>query len=145
MDTSRLPIRIDGRFRWILRLWGVTPDRAFVDVSTVLDARFGRVRFRVPLDNVVGWRIEGPFRWVTAIGVRRSLRGGDVTLGGSAHGGVRIDFRSPVRWGPLRVPALYVSADDLEGLAAALARRGIPGVDARRPAPAPGEPGAVRP
>ena len=32
----------------------------------------------------------------------------------------------------LRVPAFYVATDDLEGFAAALAARGIPGEDARR-------------
>jgi len=37
-----------------------------------------------------------------------------------------------VRWGPFKVPAIYVGADDLDGLADELARRDIPGVDARR-------------
>jgi hypothetical protein len=46
---------------------------------------------------------------------------------------VRIDFHAPVRWfWRLRAPALYVPADDLEGLAVALAARGIPGQDVRR-------------
>ena len=85
------------------------------------------------MDNVARWRIEGPFRWITAIGVRRSVRHGDVTFGGSHHGGVRIDFHRPQRWGILNVPAIYVPADDLEGLAAELERRGIPGGDARKP------------
>jgi hypothetical protein len=142
MEASRFPIRVDGRFRWPLLLFGVTPQRAFVDVSSIIDARFGWFSLRVPLADIVGWRIEGPFRWITAIGVRRSVRGGDVTFGGSAHGGVRIDFRERVHRGPFRIPALYVSADDLEGLAADLARRGIPGLDARRPAGTPPEPGA---
>jgi hypothetical protein len=132
MADAHYPIRIDPRFRWLIRLWGVTPERAYVDVSDELDARFGRFRFRVPIADIVRWRIEGPFRWITALGVRRSIRGGDVTFGGSAHGGVRVDFRTPVRWGRLHVPALYLTADDLEGLAAELERRGIPGSDARR-------------
>ena len=88
------------------------------------------------MDNVARWRIEGPFRWITAIGVRRSVRHGDVTFGGSHHGGVRIDLHRPQRWGILNVPAIYVPADDLEGLAAELERRGIPGGDARK-APTP--------
>ena len=82
--------------------------------------------------NVASWQIEGPWLWITAIGVRMSIRHRDVTFGGSPHGGVRIDFRTPVRWGLLRVPAIYIPADDLEALAAELARRGIPGRDARR-------------
>ena len=55
-----------------------------------------------------------------------------MTFGGSPHGGVRIDFREPVKWGPMRVPAVYLPADDLEGLAAELERRGIEGRDIRR-------------
>ena len=85
-----------------------------------------------PLANIAGWRIEGPWLWITAIGVRMSLRHRDITFGGSPHGGVRLDFVERVRVGPFRVPALYVTVDDLEGLAAALTERGIPGVDARK-------------
>lgn len=77
-------------------------------------------------------RIDRRFRWITAPGVRRSIRHADATFGGSAHGGVRIDLRRPVWWGRLRVPALYVSADDLIALPRALERAGLPGEDARR-------------
>lgn len=132
MGPTRFPIRIDRRYRWFIRLWGVTADRACVDVSDEFDVRFGRFRFRVPMADVVRWRIEGPWRSITALGVRKSIRHGDVTFGGSAHGGVRIDFRRPVRWGPFRVPALYVTVDDVAALAAGLEAAGIPGEDARR-------------
>jgi hypothetical protein len=37
-----------------------------------------------------------------------------------------------VRWHRLRVPAVSVGVDDLEGFARDLAARGIPGDDARR-------------
>lgn len=84
-----------------------------------------------PVSNIASWRIEGPWLWVTAIGVRRSMRHGDITFGGSHGGGVRLDFLEPVRVGPFRVPALYVTVDDLEGLALALAERDIRGVDVR--------------
>ena len=67
--------------------------------------RFGRVSFRTQLGNVERWGIEGPFRWVTAIGLRRSIRHGDLSLAGSPHGGLRMDFRTPVRWFIFRVPA----------------------------------------
>ena len=60
------------------------------------------------------------------------MRHGDITFGGSPHGGVRLDFRERVPVGPFRAPALYVTVDDLEGFAAALAERGIQGVDARK-------------
>jgi len=131
MPAIRFPIRIGRRSRAYLRLWTVRPDTAFVELSDDIDVRFGRFRIRTPLANLASWRIEGPFRWITAIGIRRSIRHGDVSFAGSPHGGIRIDFRQRVRWGPFQVPAIYVGADDLDGLAAELMRRGVPGADAR--------------
>ena len=98
----------------------------------LLTARFGRFEFRVPVDDVVRWRIEGPWLWITAIGVRRGIRNGDLSFAGSPRGGVRLEFRAPVKWTIFHVPVLYLGVDDLEGLAAALAALGIPGEDARR-------------
>ncbi len=133
MSGQRFPIRIGRRSRWLVRLlFGATPDSAWSDVGDgAFAARFGRFSFRTSLDNVERWQIEGPFPWITAIGVRRSIRHGDVSFAGSPHGGVRLDFRRPVRSGPFDVPAFYVGADDLVGFAAALASAGIPGRDAR--------------
>lgn len=135
MASLRFPIRIGRRSRWIVRLWSARPETSYVDLdngpAAVLDVRFGRFRFRTPVENLASWRIEGPFHWITAIGVRRSVRHGDISYAGSAHGGVRIDFKQRVPVGFLRVPAIYVGVDDLEGLAAELTRRGIPGTDAR--------------
>ena len=134
MTSQRFPIRLGVRSRPLLRLFGVGgPADAWVELSErAIEARFGRFRALTPLSNIAGWRIEGPWRWITAIGVRMSVRHGDLTFGGSPHGGVRLDFveRVPVAW--LRIPALYVTVDDLEGLAAALTERGLSGVDARR-------------
>lgn len=119
----------------MIRLWTATPETAWAEIGDDLEIRFGRFRFRTPVTNLARWRIEGPFTWIKAIGVRRSIRGGDVSFAGSAHGGVRIDLVDRVRWGPFRVPAVWVCADDLDGFAAELARRGIPGGDARRERP----------
>lgn len=132
MTARRFPIRLGRRSRPVLRLFGVRSDNAYVDLDGELDARFGYSRIRTPVANVAAWRIEGPWRWITAIGVRRSSRHGDFTFGGTHRGGVRLDFREPVRFGPFRVPALYVTVDDLEGFAGALSAHGIPGEDARR-------------
>jgi hypothetical protein len=132
MSAARFPIRLGARSQPLLRLFGARRDSAYVDLDDDFDARFGRFRVRTPVSNIASWRIEGPWRWITAIGVRRSVRHGDVTFGGNHRGGVRVDFREPVRLSRLRVPALYVTVEDMEGLAAALAARGIRGEDARK-------------
>ena len=133
----RYPIRIDPSARWLARLaFGATPAKAWVDLGqNELTARFGWWDSRLPIQDVVGWRIEGPWRPITANGVRRSLRGGDLSFAGSARGGVRLELARPARWLRLSVPVLYVGVEDLEGFAAALEARGVPGHDAReRPA-----------
>jgi hypothetical protein len=133
MAEQRFPIRIGARSQGLLRiLFGVTPELAWAAIEDdAVSGRFGRFAFATPLANVVRYRIEGPWLWITAIGVRRSIRHGDVSFAGSPHGGVRIDMREPVPWLRFHVPAFYVGTDDLEGFAAALAARGVPGEDAR--------------
>ena len=118
----------------VLRLFGVRgAENAWVDLDDrTLTARFGWASATTPLENIASWRIEGPWRWITAIGIRRSLRHADITFGGSPEGGVRLDFREPIRVTRFMTPAVYLTVEDLDGLAAALAARGIPGSDARR-------------
>jgi hypothetical protein len=137
MPGTRFPIRVGRKSRLLLRLlFGVRADDTWIDLGNgphaELEVQFGWSHFRASMTNVASWQIEGPWLWITAIGVRMSIRHHDVTFGGSPHGGVRIDFKNPVRWMIFRVPALYVPADDLEALAAELERRGIPGRDLRR-------------
>ena len=130
----RFPIELGRRSRPLLRLlFGVTPENAYVDLGDVLEARFGYGLIRTPLANVVSWRIEGPWLWITAIGIRRGIRDGVFTFAGAPKGGVRVDFGERVptmRF--FRTRALYVTVEDLEGFASALSERGIPGEDARR-------------
>ena len=133
MAAMCYPIRIGRRSAPLLRVcFGVTRDRAWATVADdQVTVRFGWWEFQVPMGNISGWRIEGPWRWITAIGVRRSIRHGDVSFAGSPRGGVRLDFHMPVRWTLFRVPAVYVGVDDLEGFAAELTNLGISGEDAR--------------
>jgi len=128
MERQRFPIRIGRRSAPLLRIaFGVTRDRAWVELADgVVRVRFGWWEFRAPIAGVVRWRIEGPWPWITAIGIRRSIRHGDVSFAGSPRGGVRLDFRTPVRWGMLAVPAAYYGVEDLEGFGAALTALGIP-------------------
>ena len=137
MPTTRFRIRVGARSRLFLRIvFGVHADDAWIELGErpedPLRVKFGWWPFETTMGNAIHWQIEGPWRWITAIGYRMSIRHRDLTFGGSPHGGVRIDFRTPVRWLLFRIPAIYVPADDLDGLAAELARRGLPGADVRR-------------
>jgi hypothetical protein len=129
--SRRFPIRLGPRSRPILRLFGAREETAFVEVGEELLARFGWSTLRTPVSNIASWRIEGPWLWLTAIGLRRGIRGGDFTFGGNHRGGVRLDFHEPVPFFAFKPRALYVTVADLEGFAAALAELGIPGRDAR--------------
>ena len=127
------PVRIEPRYAGILRLlFGVRPDNTDVELGDELVARFGRFQCRTPASNIVRWSIEGPWLALTALGVRRSVRHGDMTFGGSHRGGVRMDFREHPKLSIFHPPALYVTPEDLDGFAAALAARGIPGEDRRK-------------
>jgi hypothetical protein len=129
------PLRATAPWRWPLRLLGVRPGAAQVDlVGDQLVARFGRLRVETALSNVCGYRLTGPYRWWRAIGPRGSLADRGFTFGTSAHGGVCLCFRTWVPSGYVRggrMEALTVTVDDVEGLAAALEARGIPGRDER--------------
>ena len=132
--TTRFPTRIGPRSRPLLLLFGVRERNAYVEVTeTELSAQFGFFHLSSALDNIERWRIEGPWLWITAIGVRRGIRNGDITFGGNHKGGVRLDFKRPITWHALSVPQLYVTVADLAGLGAALGAAGIPGEDGRRP------------
>jgi len=133
VTAQRFAYRLGRRSGPILRLFGVRgPGDAWVELDDVsLTARFGWASATTPIANIASWRIEGPWRWITAIGVRRSIRHGDLTFGGSSDGGVRLDFRTPITVVRLRTPALYVTVEDLEGLGEALSAHGIAGSDTR--------------
>jgi hypothetical protein len=83
MSSRRFPIRLGRRSRPLLLLFGVRSSNAYVDLDGDLEAHFGFFHVRTPVANISSWRIEGPWLWLTAIGVRRSVRHGDITFGGS--------------------------------------------------------------
>lgn len=129
---ARFPIRLGPRSRPFLLIFGVRERNAYVDLTDdQVDVHFGFFRLRFPVASVVRWRIEGPWLWITAIGLRRGIRAGDITFAGNHHAGVRLDFREPLLWSFLRVPRFYVTVADLEAFTAALTRLGVPGEDAR--------------
>jgi hypothetical protein len=116
----------------ILVLFGVLPGRAFVSLhGDRLLARFGFFTAHIYLPNVERWTISGPYRWWRAAGVRATLGRAELTFGGSTHGGLCLFLREPVRIAGMAVRELYLTVDDLEGLATELSARGIPGTDLR--------------
>ena len=53
--STRFRFRFDPAYRWLARLFGVTPERAWVDLGEEeLEARYGPWRVRTPLSNVAG-------------------------------------------------------------------------------------------
>jgi hypothetical protein len=81
---------LDPRFASILSvLFGVKPDNVWVELteSGTFFARYGRFRAETPIANITSWRIEGPWRSITALGVRMSIRYRDLTFGSTARGG----------------------------------------------------------
>ena len=130
--VQRFPIRVEPRYRRLLRIFGVTPANSYVDLGDRLEAHFGWSHVSTPVSNCTSWSIEGPWLALTALGVRMSFGRGDLTFGGSPRGGVRVNFRERVPYWRFRLTALYLTMDDLEGFAAALAARGMPGEDQRR-------------
>lgn len=113
-------------------LFGVRRGNAYVDLSAdELHVSFGYFHFRVPVSNLAKWRIEGPWLWITAIGLRRGWSG-DLTFSGTRGPGVRVDFHHSEHRSILRIPRIYLAVADLDGLAAALTDLGINGEDARR-------------
>jgi len=134
ITPARFPIRLERSWRPWLRLWGVRPENAYIDLGDGrLDARFGWSTLATDLSNIEDYRITGPYRWWSAIGVRRSVRNGDASFCGTARGGVCLRFRDPVPWARIfHPPALTVTPEDLDGFVAALEEHRISGRDERR-------------
>lgn len=119
--ASRYTFAFDPRFAGRLRLLGVRPDRAWVDITDQrLEARFGPWRVSTPLANIEGSTITGPHRPVRAIGPRFSPTTRSLTFGSNAQRTVRIAFRRPVPGmeplGIVKHPSLSLSVADPEKL-----------------------------
>jgi hypothetical protein len=127
------PIRLQPGLRPILLFFGVRSGTAMVRLEgDRVSARFGFFHAETLLANIASWDITGPYRWWRAVGVRRTIGTHDLSFGGSAHGGVCLHFREPVRIAGLGVTDLYVTVDDLDALGAALTAHQIVGQDLRR-------------
>lgn len=130
--TETFPFAFDARYAWMLRLLGVREDNAEVVVDdTSLAVRFGRWKVHTPIGNVAGLEITEGYRWFKAIGIRGSLADHGITFGTNAARGLCVKFVEPipalVPLSPIKHPGMTLTVADVDGLAAALRRRGAPG------------------
>jgi hypothetical protein len=125
---TRFAFKFDPGYRRAARPFGVTPDRAWVDVTVgELSARFGPWRVHTPLENVTGAEITGPYKFAKTAGpARLGITDRGLTFATNGDRGVCISFASPVRgidpFGLIRHPELTVTVADVQGLASLLAR-----------------------
>ncbi|HUK98928.1 MAG TPA: hypothetical protein VLV46_14845 [Gaiellaceae bacterium] len=125
----RFPFRFDPLYQRVARLFGVTPERAWVDLGRdELEARYGRWRVRTPMSNVAGVAVTGPYAFLKTAGpARLAITDRGLTFASNADLGACLSFHSPVAgidpFGRIRHPELTVTVLDVDGLVEALARR----------------------
>lgn len=118
----RFGFREDNTFALASRAFGVTGDRAYVDVDDeILRIRFGPWSLTTTMDNVESAAVTGPYRWWKVIGPPHlSLRDRGITFATSPAKGVCIRFREAVPaaipGAVIRHPAATVTVDDPDDL-----------------------------
>jgi hypothetical protein len=127
-ESARFPFRFDPTYRRFARLFGVTPERAWVDVSgEELQARYGRSCVRTSLSNIARVRVTGPYAFLKTAGpARLAITDRGLTFASNGERGVCMTFHSAVPgidpFGRIRHPELTVTVLDIDGLVEALDR-----------------------
>lgn len=122
----RFAFAFDPAYRMASIMFGVTPNRAWVQVGGEhLEVSFGPWRVRTPLDNLVGVQTSGDYQWFKTMGpARLSLADHGLTFATNRNQGVCIRFAEPVAgidpMGTIRHPGLTVTVADPRGLVDAL-------------------------
>jgi hypothetical protein len=125
---ARFPFRFDPTYRCLARLFGVTPERAWVDLGEEeLEARYGPWQVRTPRRNIAGVEVTGPYALIKTAGpARLAITDRGLTFASNGDRGVCLSFHSPVagidRRGLIRHPTLTLTVCDIDGLVEALAR-----------------------
>jgi hypothetical protein len=125
-EAERFDFSFDPAYRSAARPFGITPDKAWVEVSGErLEARFGPWRVSTSRANVVDAVITGPYAfWKTAGPARLAITDRGLTFATTGARGVLITFARPVRgldpFGLLRHPELTVTVRETDRLAALL-------------------------
>jgi hypothetical protein len=131
-EARRFPFEVAPRLGVLATAFGVTPSRAYVEVTgSELVVRFGFWSLRTPLANVRDARMTGPYQWWKVAGpARLSLADQGVTFATTTTSGVCIRFHRPVPaalpvpW--LRHPSLTVTVAAPHALIDTLAPRTHP-------------------
>jgi hypothetical protein len=119
--ADRFAFRFADSYRRPARLFGITPETAWVDVGAdSMDARFGPWRVRTPLANISRVAVTGPYAFLKTAGpARLAITDRGLTFATNGERGVLISFHSPVRGldplGVLRHPELTVTVADIDG------------------------------
>ena len=127
---TRFAFRFDPTYRGLARLFGVTPDRAWVDLGEEeLEARYGPWCVRTSVSNIAGVEVTGPYSLLKTAGpARLAITDRGLTFASNGDRGVCISFRSPVTgiapFDVVRHPELTVTVLDVDGLVEALVARG---------------------
>ena len=123
----RFPFRFDPVYRRVARLFGVTPERAWVDLGEEeFEARYGPWRVRTPVSNIAGVEVTGPYSFLKTVGpARLAITDRGLTFASNGDRGVCVTFHSPISGidsgGRIRHPELTVTVLDVDGLVEALA------------------------
>jgi hypothetical protein len=121
---TRFPFRFDPTYRRLARLFGVTPERAWIELGEdELEARYGPWRVRTPMSNIARVEVTGPYAFLKTAGpARLAVTDRGLTFASNGDRGVCITFHSPVTgMGRIRHPELTVTVLDVDGLMEALA------------------------
>jgi len=124
--STRFPFRFDPTYRWLARVFGVAPERAWAELGEdELEVRYGPWRVRTPLSNVAGVEVTGPYSFLKAAGpARLAITDRGLTFASNGDRGACLRFREPVtgidRHGRIRHPELTVTLLDIDSFVAAL-------------------------
>lgn len=121
-DVPRFEFQFDPSYQRLSRLFGVTPENAWVEVGDErFEAHFGRWRVRTPLANIAAVEVTGPYGfWKTAGPARLGVTDRGLTFATNGDRGVLVTFREKVPGieptGRLTHPELTVTVADVDGL-----------------------------
>jgi hypothetical protein len=119
------PYRFDQRWKPMFAVLRVKPtDGVTITADGMLHATYGRWHVDTPLSNIDHTLVTANHRWYTAVGLRLSFADDGITFGTNNRAGLCIAFTTkvPKVIGMKDHSALWVSVEDPEGLAAAIAR-----------------------